>query len=85
MVFFTSLIIGGLIGYLIGSLIDKYVIRERLQNDDAFYGMVTKIQPNTVTIREIDEDGHIVKNVKIQSDDGVSDDLYEGEIIYAYE
>ena len=38
-----------------------------------------------MTIKEIDEDGDTMQYRKLKSDDGISDDLYEGEIIYAYE
>ena len=40
---------------------------------------------NTITIEEIDDDGCRMQYCKLESEDGVSDDLYEGEIIYAYE
>ena len=78
-----SMLIGGLIGYLIGSIIDEFVIKERLQDDGAFYGTITKIQPRTITIKEIDDDGDFKQNVKLESDKGISDSLYKGQKIFA--
>lgn len=81
----TSMIIGGIIGAIIGTIIGESEIRNQLQEDDAFYGKIVEIQPNTITIEEIDDDGYRMQYCKLESEDGVSDDLYEGEIIYAYE
>ena len=81
----TSMIFGAIIGAIIGSIIGENEIRNKLQEDDAFYGKIVDIQPNTITIEEIDDDGYQMQYCKLESDDGVSDDLYEDEIIFAYE
>ena len=80
-----SMLIGGLVGYFIGSIIGEDEVRTQLQEDEAFYGEIVDKQPNTLTIQEIDEDGDAMQYRKLESDDGISDDLYEGEIIFAYE
>lgn len=81
----TSMIFGAIVGAIIGSIIGENEIRNQLQEDNAFYGMIVDVQPNTITIEEIDDDGCRMQYCKLESEDGVSDDLYEGEIIYAYE
>lgn len=78
-------IIAGLVGFIIGSLIGENEVREQLQSDEAFYGEIVNKQPNALTILEIDEDGDAMRYRKLVSEDGVSDDLYEGDIIFAYE
>lgn len=80
-----SILFGGLVGFFIDSLIGEEEVRTQLQKDEALYGEIVDMQPNTMTIKEIDEDGDTMQNRKLKSDDGISDDLYEGEIIYAYE
>lgn len=78
-------IIAGLVGYFIGCLIGENEVRKQLQSDEAFYGEIVNKQPNELTIREIDEEGDFMQYRKLVSEDGVSDDLYEGDIIFAYE
>lgn len=80
-----SMLIGGLIGAFIGALIGEEEIREQVQEDGGFYGEIVAIQPKTVTIKEIDVEGDVMQYRKLESDDGVDEDLYVGEIIYAYE
>lgn len=80
-----SMLIGGLVGYFIASLIGEEEIRSQLREDEALYGEIVDMQPNTLTIKEIDDDGDVMQYRKLESDDGVSDDLYEGEFIFAYE
>lgn len=84
----TSMILSGLFGaitgYIVGSIIGEAEIRNKLQEDDALYGKIVEIQPDTVTIEEIDNDGCRIGYSKFESEDGVSDDLYEDQIIYAY-
>lgn len=78
-----SMLVGGLLGYVIGSLIGEREVRTQLQKDDAFYGEIVRIQPRSVTIKEIDEEGDVMQQIRLQSDDGVSDDLYKGQLILA--
>lgn len=80
-----SMLFGGLVGYLIGSLIGEDEIRETLVDDDAFYGEIVDLQPNTITIKEIDEDGDMMQYRKLESEEGVDDSLEEGDVICAYE
>ena len=80
-----SMLIGGLVGYFIASLIGEEEVRSQLREDEALYGEIVDMQPNTLTIKEIDDDGDVMQYKKLESDDGVSDDLYEGEFIFAYE
>lgn len=76
-------LIGGLVGYFIGTLIGEDEVQEQLREDDAFYGEIVDLQPNTVTIQEIDDDGDVIQYRKLETNEGVSEDLYEGEIIFA--
>ena len=78
-----SMIIGGLFGACIGAILGISEVRKQLQKDDAFYGEVTRVQPKTVTIKEIDEEGDVMQQVRLKSDEGISDDLYKGQIIFA--
>ena len=78
-----SMLIGGLIGACIGCLIGEREVRNQLQKDDAFYGEIVRVQPHSVTIKEIDEEGDVMQQVKLESDEGVSDDLHKGQIIFA--
>lgn len=77
--------IPGLIAaFVIDAILSEDDVRERLQEDDAFYGQIKAIQPKVLTLEEIDEEGDSMGLVGLESTSGVSDDLYEGEIIYAY-
>lgn len=80
--FFTSMIIGGLIGFLVGCLIDEDTVREKVRDDGKIYGLIKKKQRNTLTMDEIDEYGYSEK-VTMSSEDGISDEIKVGQRIYA--
>lgn len=83
----SYIVIGGLAGtvagWLVGSIIEESSIRDKLKNDNAFYGKIIELQPKTVTIEEMDEYNNKIQSVQLQSDGGVSEKLFEGQIIYA--
>lgn len=80
--FFTSMIIGGLIGFLVGCLIDEETVREKVRDDGKIYGLIKKKQHNTLTMNEIDEYGR-AEEVSMSSDEGISDSITVGQRIYA--
>lgn len=79
----TSTVAGTVAGWLVGSIIEESSIRDKLKNDNAFYGKIIELQPKTVTIEEMDEYNNKIQSFQLQSDGGVSDELFEGQIIYA--
>lgn len=74
---------GLVVACIIEDILSESTIREKVEDDGAFYGEIVAMQPNTVTIKEIDDDGDVMQHCKLESSDGVSDDLYEGMKIYA--
>lgn len=78
-----GLVGGAIVGLIISSLITEDEIEEVVEEDGDLYATIKKIQPNTVTIEEIDQYGNVDKVKQLKSDDGVSDSLYVGQRIYA--
>ena len=80
--FFTSMLVGGLIGFLVGCIIDANTVREKVRDDGKIYALIKKKQRNTLTMDEIDEYGHSTK-VTMSSEEGISSDIRVGQRIYA--
>lgn len=78
--FLTTLLVGVLVLAVYG-LITKRTVRKQVKNDGKLYAFIREVQPDSVTFDECDSQGDS-KEVKLTSDDGVSDDIKSGELIY---
>ncbi len=85
----TGMIIGGLWGYLASTVVIKIceiisptVIQQQLRDDKALYALLKKVQPHSISLSEIKSNGDSEEKV-LNSDEGVSNDLYVGQKIYA--
>ena len=88
MLLFIDLLLFGLAGLIFTTVIGIIGLTEvqnKLQEDYALYGEIVDKQSHTVTIAEIDDQGDLIQNQQLESEEGVSDDLYNNQIIYAYE
>ena len=61
---------------------EKKHIQKEVKKDDAIYALIKNVQPDSVSIEEIDRYGDSKEKV-LKSDEGVSGDLYEGQKIRA--
>lgn len=82
----AAIVIGGVICVTIYGTITRSKIREHLDNEErerkkTLYGLITDIQPNTVTIDMVDSWGNKEGEVKYESSDGVSYYIREGDRI----
>lgn len=85
---FTYLALSALLGgaavatIMIYERIQKKHIQKEVKKDDAIYALIKNVQPDSVSIEEIDSYGDSKEKV-LKSDEGVSGDLYEGQKIRA--
>ena len=85
--FLISVFLGG---FILGCLITASVIRDALREKNEkksrqgkiFCAKIRSIQKNTVKVDEIDRYGCLLESAKLESEDGVSDELYVGQKIY---
>ncbi|MBQ0058116.1 MAG: hypothetical protein KBT20_10715 [Bacteroidales bacterium] len=87
--FFTILggIIGGLIGGFIGAMLDEATLKDevRTQCPEAFVIEIKKKKKNALKCGIFDEEEDSLGDIEFESEEGVSDDLYEGQRIYLYD
>lgn len=74
-----ALLIGGVLVVTIAGIISKEKIKEHL-NQEGLIGKIKEIQPNSITLETLNRLGES-QMVEYQSEDGVSSDLYVGQII----
>ncbi len=77
--------IGGAIGYLVGSFIDEVFLTDAIEEKypDAFKILIKEKKKNAVNVGIFDiDDMTIEPSVEIESEQGVSDELYVGQVIY---
>lgn len=77
--------VGAGIGFIIGCFIDDDTLRSEigLRYDDAFILLIEEKKKKSVCVGIFDEEEDIIADgVEIESEQGVSDDLYVGQIIY---
>ena len=77
--------IGGAIGYLVGSFIDEVFLTDAIEEKypDAFKILIKEKKKNAVNVVIFDiDDMTIESSVVIESEQGVSDELYVGQVIY---
>jgi hypothetical protein len=70
----------GLISW-VAELINR--IKQGVRQSDAFYAEIKRVQPHTLTVHEIDEEGDTVNKVKYHSEERITDEFHEGQKIYA--
>ena len=78
-------VVGAGVGFIIGCFIDEDSLRSEVGQmyDDAFILLIEEKKKNAVSIGIFDEDEeYIADGVEIESEQGVSDSLYVGQIIY---
>lgn len=77
--------IGGAIGYLVGSFIDEVFLTDAIEEKypDAFKILIKQKKKNAVNVGIFDENEETIEpSVEIESEKGVSDALYVGQVIY---
>ena len=90
--FLGSVLLGGMIGGASGAvlgavvdwLIDDDTLTESIQEeyDDAFKLLIKQKKQNAVKVGIFDSEETLLDDVEIQSEQGVSDSLYQGKVIY---
>lgn len=81
-----SVLIGGCLYITISGLINRSRIREHLDHEEkskgkSLYGLITDVQPNTVSLTMLDRYGDKEEDVQYESSDGVSSFIREGDRI----
>lgn len=87
-----SMLIGGLYGAaagaVLGAVVDWFIDEDTLSQavveeyDDAFKLLIKEKKKKAVKVGIFDDDNELLDDVEIQSNEGVSDSLYKGQIIY---
>lgn len=81
-----EMLIGFCVGYFIGSVLDEDSIKEKaLEVDNAFKLEIQKKKKNAVKCGIFDEDDDKLCDIEVESEKGVSESLYEGQVIYLYD
>ncbi len=78
-------VVGGAIGYLVGSFIDEVFLQDAIEEKypDAFKILIKQKKKKAVNVGIFDvHDNTIESSVEIESEQGVSDALYKGQVIY---
>ena len=78
-------VVGGAIGYLDGSFIDEVFLQDAIEEKypDAFKILIKQKKKKAVNVGIFDvHDNTIESSVEIESEQGVSDALYKGQVIY---
>ena len=75
-------------GTVIGAVVDWFIDDDSLRDcieeeyDDAFYLLIEEKKKNAVKVGIFDVEEECIEDVELQSERGVSNSLYEGQIIY---
>ncbi len=90
--FLTSFIFGGLVGgaagAVLGAVVDWFIDDESLgdyikeEYDDAFKLLIQEKKKNAVQVGIFDVCEDEIETVEIQSESGVSNSIYKGQVIY---
>lgn len=80
-------IIGGLLGGFIGAMLDEETIRKEVRNQcpEAFVIEIRKKKQHALNCGIFDEEADYLGDIELESDEGISDDISEGQRIYIYD
>jgi hypothetical protein len=77
--------IGYGVGYCVGAFVDEFFLTDAIEEayPDAFKILIKEKKKNAVNVGIFDiDDMTIEPSVEIESEQGVSDELYVGQVIY---
>ncbi|MCR5568050.1 MAG: hypothetical protein K6G31_02120 [Paludibacteraceae bacterium] len=76
--------IGGTVGFLVGVFLDEDTIKDevKVKYPDALKLMIEEKKKKAVNVGIFGDSGKIASGIEIQSEKGVSDNLYVGQTIY---
>lgn len=86
--FITGALIGGASGAVLGAIVDWFVDDDSLSEciteeyEDAFKLLIKEKKKTAVKVGIFDEEEDLLDDVEIQSEQGVSNSLYVGKVIY---
>lgn len=86
--FLTGALIGGAGGVVIGAVVDWFIDDDSLSEciteeyEDAFKLLIKEKKKTAIKVGIFDEEEDLLDDVEIQSEQGVSDSLYVGKVIY---